>query len=55
MTKIRNSVAIHARVPETISNAVKQAAADDDRTFSYIVRQALETYLKNSGHLTDGN
>jgi len=51
MTSSTNLVPIHVRVPKTLVTAAKLAAEEDDRTFSYIVRKALETYLKDSGHL----
>ena len=44
MTNI-NSVPIHVRLPETLYSAAKLKATEDDRTISYIVRQALQAYL----------
>lgn len=40
-----NSVPIHVRLPETLYSAAKLKAEQDDRTISYIVRQALQVYL----------
>ena len=40
-----NSVPIHVRLPETLYSAAKFKAEQDDRTISYIVRQALQAYL----------
>jgi len=40
-----NSVPIHVRLPETLYSAAKLKAKEDDRTISYIVRQALQAYL----------
>lgn len=40
-----NTVPIHVRLPETLYSAAKLKAEQDDRTISYIVRQALQVYL----------
>ena len=43
---------IHCRVSQAISSGLQQAAKDDDRTVSYIMRQAFEEYLESRGYLT---
>ena len=43
---------IHCRVSQTTAAAVKQAAADDDRSDSYIIRKALKEYLESRGYST---
>ena len=48
-----NNTYIHARVSQTTAAAIKQAAADDDRSDSYIIRAALEEYLQSRGYSTD--
>ena len=45
MNKTTNTVPIHVRLPETLYSAAKLKAAQDDRTISYVVRQALQAYL----------
>ena len=42
---ITNDVPIHVRIPKALHSAAKLKAAQDDRTISYIVRQALQAYL----------
>ena len=42
---ITNTVPIHVRLPETLYSAAKLKAKEDDRTISYVVRQALQAYL----------
>ena len=49
MTKTTNTY-IHARVSATTAAAIKQAAVDDDRNNSYIIRKALEEYLQSRGY-----
>ena len=44
---------IHVRLPTKLYTAAQQAAADDDRTLSYVVRKALETYLQDLGYSID--
>ena len=51
MTKKQN-VYIHTRVTQATAAAIKQAAADDDRSDSYIIRKALEEYLQSRGYDT---
>ena len=51
MTKTSN-VYIHARVSATTAAAIKQAAADDDRSDSWIIRKALEEFLQTRGYDT---
>jgi hypothetical protein len=43
---------IHARVSQTTAAAIKQAAADDNRSDSYIIRAALNEYLQARGYST---
>ena len=43
---------IHCRVSQATAAAVKQAAADDDQSDSYIIRAALEEYLQSRGYDT---
>ena len=45
-----NSVPIHVRLPETLYSAAKFKAEQDDRTISYIVRQALQAYLLDANN-----
>ena len=45
-----NNTYIHARVTQATATAIKQAAADDDRSDSYIIRKALEEYLQSRGY-----
>jgi len=42
---ITNDVPIHVRIPKALHSAAQLKAAQDDRTISYIVRKALQTYL----------
>ena len=42
---ITNDVPIHVRIPKALHSAAKLKAKEDDRTFSYIVRQALQAYV----------
>ena len=51
MPKTTNTY-IHARVTQATAAAIKQAAADDDRTDSYIIRKALEEFLQARGYDT---
>ena len=51
MTKKQN-VYIHARVTQATAAAIKQAAADDDRSDSWIIRKALEEFLQTRGYDT---
>ena len=50
--KLKNNTYIHCRVSQATAAAVKQAAADDDRSDSYIIRAALEEYLQSRGYST---
>jgi predicted HicB family RNase H-like nuclease len=42
---ITNDVPIHVRIPKALHSAAQLKAKEDDRTFSYIVRKALQAYL----------
>ena len=44
---------IHCRVPQAIATGLQQAAAEDDRTLSYIMRKAFEEYLQAHGYAAD--
>ena len=43
---------IHCRVTQAIATGLQQAAAEDDRTLSYIMRKAFEEYLQARGYRT---
>ena len=43
---------IHCRVSQATAAAIKQAAANDDCSDSYIIRAALEEYLQARGYDT---
>jgi len=47
------STSIHVRIPSALHSAAQRAAKSDDRTLSYVVRKALETYLEDNGHSID--
>ena len=49
MTNSKNTY-VHCRVSQTTAAAIKQAAVDDDRNDSYIIRKALEEYLQSRGY-----
>ena len=42
---------IHLRLPANLHAAALKAAKADDRSFSYIARQALEHFLEARGYL----
>ena len=53
MTKSKSTnTYIHARVSQATAAAIKQAAADDDRSDSYIIRAALKEFLEARGYNT---
>ena len=53
MTKPKSTnIYIHARVTQATAAAIKQAANDDDRSDSYIIRAALNEYLQSRGYDT---
>jgi predicted transcriptional regulator len=47
-----NNTYIHCRVSQTTAAALKKAAADDDRSDSWIIRKALEEFLQARGYDT---
>lgn len=51
-TKSTNTY-IHARVSQTIATSLQQAANDDDRSVSYVIRKALNEYLQSRGYSGD--
>ena len=51
MTKPKSTNAyIHCRVTQAIATGLQQAATDDDRSLSYIMRKAFEEYLQAHGY-----
>jgi len=42
---------IHLRLPADLHAAALKAAQEDDRSFSYITRQALQKFLEARGYL----
>ena len=52
MTKSTN-LYIHARVTQAMSASLQQAADDDDRSLSYVIRSALKEYLERRGYRHD--
>jgi predicted transcriptional regulator len=42
---------IHLRLPAELHKAAQRAAEENDRSFSYVTRQALEEFLKARGYL----
>lgn len=51
--QMTTTTSIHVRIPSAVHSAAQRAAKKDDRTLSYIVRKALETYLEANGHSID--
>ena len=41
---------IHCRVTQTLSASLKDVADKNDRSLSYVIRQALEEYLQTRGY-----
>ena len=41
---------VHFRSTQDLVDAAKSAAKEQDRTLSYIIRQALKTYLQDNGY-----
>ena len=49
MTKSTN-LYIHCRVTQTLAASLKDHAKKNDRSLSYVIRQALEEYLQARGY-----
>lgn len=47
MTEVTQTVQLAARVPEDLVAALTEIAEADDRTLSYVVRQALKSFVEN--------
>ena len=52
-TKEPSNYTIHVRIPNDLATATKIYAEDQDRTLSYVVRQALQQYLAKHGNRAD--
>jgi len=44
---------IHLRLPTQLHEQAKQAAKDDERSVNFIIRKALESYLRDCGYSPD--
>ena len=54
MTKSTN-LYIHCRVTQALSSSLQDCANKDDRSLSYVIRQALNEYLQARGYSPDAN
>ena len=55
MSTDTKNVYLHCRVPASTVTAYKQIAKQEDRSVSYIMRQALDAYLNNHDPATERN